>query len=480
MVNKRTARMPLRGLIASIVVCAVACVVESSPVTMRFALAQPAASAGAAPSGHAPAAPAPAPTPIDARRSTKALEALRRAVRSKKGKLGVALLDLERGQLVIDENAEAAVNPASNMKVITAWAALRRLGPAWRFRTGLYGRQRGKRVAKLVLRGDGDPSLERRHLWEMVARLRRAGVREVGEILVDQSRFDTQFVPPAFAQQPSEWAAFRAPVAAVSLAANTVMLEVSPTEKGKPARVHLLPRSFVTVSGRVQTGDAGDPERVQLSLEADGPRLKAIIGGSVPAGSRTVRLWRRVDDPTLLAGYALRDLCEQLGITVKGAVSAGGESERGLLSMHRSKPMATLLRALGKHSNNFYAEMVFKRLGGGGPGAPASFAAAAKVVAQELGKVGVDTGRQRIENGSGLFDANRLSPAAIVAVLAAAHPWPFRFSSPTSRKAARLRFGATWTASSRPSRASSGPEPVMRRVIRPNYDLFVIAIDKSS
>jgi len=49
-----------------------------------------------------------------------------------------------------------------------------------------------------VLRGHGDPSLTEAGLWRLANALESLGIREVEQLIVDQSRFDNQFVPPAF------------------------------------------------------------------------------------------------------------------------------------------------------------------------------------------------------------------------------------------------------------------------------------------
>lgn len=343
-----------------------------------------------------------------------ALARLVREVERHHGRVGVAVIDLASGQRVIEHAASQPFNPASNMKIITAWAALKRLGPDHRYLTGLYGTVRGDRVARLVLRGEGDPSLEHHDLWEMAARLRRAGVRRVGEILIDQSAFDGEFAPPAFAQQPNEWASFRAPVAAVSVAGNSVAFEVRPSADGGAATVSVQPASFVELSGSVRTGAAGATESVALTLSPRGDTLAATIGGSLPAGSPTLRILRRVDDPRLLAGHALRDVLTQVGITVDGGVSTGTATGR-LLSAHRSASLVRVLHRLGKKSDNFYAEMVFKSLSRGE--APARFERSATLVRELLGAAGIDTSRVQILNGSGLFDANRVTPEALAELL---------------------------------------------------------------
>src|SRR5258706_557143 len=119
---------------------------------------------------------------------------------------------LASGAVLAAENAHAPLNPASNAKVLTAAAVLDRMGPDYRFTTGVYGRLQGGVVAPLVLRGNGDPSLEEDELWQLASSLRQQGLAKVDGVLVDQSYFDGETLPPGFNQQPNEWAPFRAPV----------------------------------------------------------------------------------------------------------------------------------------------------------------------------------------------------------------------------------------------------------------------------
>lgn len=373
---------------------------------------------------------------ISAARISTALDRLVREVEARGGTLGVSVVDLASGERVARHAERAPFNPASNMKIVTAWAALKRLGAHHRYLTGLYGQIRGDGVTRLGLRGDGDPSLEHHDLWDMAARLHRAGVRRVGEIVVDQSAFDGDFTPPAFAQQPDEWASFRAPVAAVSVAGNSVLFEVRPTTDGAAARVTALPSSFVDLSGTVVTGSAGTTEAVVLSLAPKGDTLAATMGGKLPLDSQTLRVVRRVDDPRLLAGYALRDVLAQIGVTVEGGVAAGAAKGR-LLSAHRSATLGRLLHQLGKKSDNFYAEMVF--LGLSRDEAPARFARSATIVREMLDGAGIDTTQVKIQNGSGLFDANRLPPGVVADLLRSA----FHDPSVGPELMAQLSIGGT-------------------------------------
>ena len=123
------------------------------------------------------------------------------------------MLDIDSGKLLAAVNEHLALNPASNAKLYTAGAALATLHGEHRYETTLTGRLDGDAVAgPLAIRGFGDPSLSTADLWHMVQELKGFGVKRVdGDVVVDQRFFDEQTTPPAFEQQPNEWAGFRAP-----------------------------------------------------------------------------------------------------------------------------------------------------------------------------------------------------------------------------------------------------------------------------
>ncbi len=156
-----------------------------------------------------------------------------------------------------------------------------------------------------------------------------------------------------------------------------------------------------------------------MGLDPHGARLSARLGGSLPEGGRVVRLARRVDDPRKLAGHALRVVLRQVGIEVSGEVKLGGAAQKALLVSHRSASLGELLWALGKESDNFYAEMVFQAIGARAKGRPASAEAAAVAVQRVLEDLGAAEPGVVVKNGSGLFDADRTTAAATTTLLRA-------------------------------------------------------------
>lgn len=391
--------------------------VQLSIIIALALLAGPAPTLAEGPGRPAPsAAPASARTPV-APRVADAVRALADWVKARGGTASVRITEADTGKVWAELNPALALNPASNMKVLTAAAALTRLGSEYQFSTGLYGEISAGKVDPLVLRGHGDPSLRSDDLWELGRALAHLGVTQVGNILVDQSRFDDQFVPPAFEQQPNEWAGFRAPVSAVALERNTVTLHVLPTRATEPARLWFDPPGVVSVDGSVETRRAGSGEAIRLSMEARPDALIAHVGGYAAQGLPRMRFSRRLDDPRRAPGLALAALLAENGIRVQGSVALGGDSVKHRLVFHESAPLGQLLADLGKNSDNFYAEMLFKALGAETSAPPAKSQDGARAVLAWLAELDLASPNTRIENGSGLFDANRISARTLTGVL---------------------------------------------------------------
>jgi D-alanyl-D-alanine carboxypeptidase/D-alanyl-D-alanine-endopeptidase (penicillin-binding protein 4) len=348
-----------------------------------------------------------------------ALNAAARWATASRGRLGACFLDARTGAELACVSPDVAENPASNMKLVTAGAALRYLGPGAVFTTGLYGRIQDGRVETLVLRGDGDPSLTSDGLAMFAAELRARGVKQVGDILVDQSAFDERFVPPGFEQQPDEWAAFRAPVSAVAVDRNSVFVTIAPGTPGTPARVGFEPPGFVDVEGEIATVAKGKRAIPRVGPRARGQRLGVRLAGAVAEGSAPLRYRQRVDDPRVFAGYSLRAALAAAGVAVAGSIRQGGAGEQRELCIQRSRPLSELLPELGKASDNFYAEMLLRAIGKKVRGRPATSAAGADAALAWLKEIGASDSGAQIGNGSGLVDATRLTPRSLARLLVA-------------------------------------------------------------
>jgi D-alanyl-D-alanine carboxypeptidase/D-alanyl-D-alanine-endopeptidase (penicillin-binding protein 4) len=199
---------------------------------------------------------------------------------------------------------------------------------------------------------------------------------------------------------------------------------VRPASADAPALVSFDPPGFVDIDGTVKTVAEGTPQSVRLELAPNANRLTAHVGGVIGEKDHPIGFTRRCDDPSLLAGYAFKALLHSAGIATEGNVQLGGESAKSLLVLHRSRPLAQLLYELGKDSDNFYAEMVLKTLGAEQKARPGKSADGADVVVKYLKEIGAFDEGMIIKNGSGLFDANRVTASGTVKLLRAAYRDP--------------------------------------------------------
>lgn len=400
---------PARRLTPVLLLVTAVVLVRSPPSTQ--------AQNAAAPSAAEPSASAAA-TQGEHARERAAFADLERWVKQQGGTLGAVVLDLNSGKSWVSVRAKEPLNPASNQKLLTAAVALDTLGVDYRYRTTLYGRLEKATVRELTLTGHGDPSLGTEDLWRLARALAALGVSRVeGDLVVDQSRFDEAFEPPAYAQQPEEWASFRAPVSAISIDQNTVTLNALATEPGAPARVWFEPPGFVEAKGGIDTRARGQGQELDFRLTPAPQGVRAVVAGHVSEGQPRLRLVRRVADPRALPGRVLGALLKDMGIEWSGKVLLGKTAGGERLAYVTSPPLGQLLGELGKNSDNFYAEMVFKSLGEGPKGEPATSEAAASRVLAWLAHAGLGDPRTKVVNGSGLFDANRVSAELLAQLL---------------------------------------------------------------
>jgi D-alanyl-D-alanine carboxypeptidase/D-alanyl-D-alanine-endopeptidase (penicillin-binding protein 4) len=332
---------------------------------------------------------------------------------------GILVSAVDTGDVIYARDADALLNPASNVKLVTSATALARLGPEFRFSTEFLVEGPVKGVVKaLHVRGRGDPTMVTERLWAVAGDLQRLGLRQLGELVLDDTYFDTERFGPGYEGENGD-RAYSAPSGALSLNFNAVEVTVTPAaQRGQKARVELEPMTpFFRIDNRTSTVGRSGRARVTVSTELRDGRQRVVVEGRVPVGSRPHVLWRRIDDPALYFGHTLASLLELRGVKV-GRVRSGRTPEGArIVHVAQSETLAEIVRTLNKSSNNFVAEQLLRTLGAELEGAPGTWAKGVQVAEQFLGELGIPPGSYVMRNGSGLNDANRFSARQLVTVL---------------------------------------------------------------
>jgi serine-type D-Ala-D-Ala carboxypeptidase/endopeptidase (penicillin-binding protein 4) len=332
----------------------------------------------------------------------------------KSSRVGVHMQSLDDGTVVFSHNADELLNPASNVKLVSSSAALVSLGPEFRYETEFLVEQEmpadGK-VKTLYVRGKGDPTITTERLYGMTSELLHAGLKEVQDIIVDDSWFDPERTPPGYDQEDSD-RAYMAPTGAVSLNWNAVAVYVRAGPGGK-AVVDMEPASDFFVVDNTVTSGPGRARRVSVKSDGFGERQKIVVKGQVPDERGAVSVWKKIDNPPLYFGNTLKQLLTQRGVKVKGKVKQGLTPSRArAVYVAQSDTFDIVLKRLNKLSSNFVAETLLKTMGAELRGSPGSFTKGIDVVEEFLARdVGIPRGTYVMKNGSGLNDANRFSTA---------------------------------------------------------------------
>ncbi len=332
-------------------------------------------------------------------------------------RVGVHVTSLETGEVVYAHHADDLLNPASNVKLVTAAAALARLGSEFRYETEFYtdAPLKDGKAKILYVRGKGDPTITSERLFGIVAELVHNGVREVRDIVIDDTWFDGEREAPGYDQEDSD-RSYMSPTGAVSLNWNAVGIYVRAGDgPGAKATVAVEPPSdFFSIESSISTSN-GRRRRFSVSSDAAGDKQKIAVRGYVPAGSGTWSVWKKIGNPPMYFGHSLKSLLAMRGVKVRGKVKLGTvPQDAKLLHVAQSDTLDVVLKRLNKLSSNFTAEQLIKTLAAEVKGPPGSTARGIEVVEEFLAReVGIPRGSYVMKNGSGLNDTNRFSAAQL-------------------------------------------------------------------
>jgi len=314
------------------------------------------------------------------------------------------------------------MNPASTMKLVTTYAALHLLGPAYTFRTEVLadGPQAGDVLhGPLYVRGGGDPHLVIENLWQLVTRARGFGIRDIqGDLVLDKSLFDPlPHDPGEF--DGEEGRAYNVGPDALLVNFKSIALTFVPDPAARVARVMVVPevagmkypRSVPAVEG-----GCGD-WRARLRADINDP-MNIRIGGAYPLACGERAIYLGALEHTNYFAAVFRALWERQGGAWKGAVREGVvPATARLVATQDSEPLAVLIRDINKFSNNVMTQQLFLTMGaaGGEPGNPERGATAVRGL---LAARGIVAPELVLENGCGLSRVERISAATLGNVLA--------------------------------------------------------------
>ena len=361
-------------------------------------------------------------------------------------------------------NSTKLVMPGSNMKLLTLAAAVDRLGWDHRFETRLVTLApitSGVLHGDLIVVGSGDPSISERSdvpgaLRAMARQLHEAGVREIdGSVVGDDDAFEDQALGDGWAWDNLPYG-YSAPVTALEYNEGSVDLIIrAGGAAGDPVGIQVRPEgSGLEIDNRLTT--VAESGTGMLTLERTPGSSHLIVRGQIPAKAPPFARTASVDNPTAFFAAAFRLALMAEGVQVtRGSLDMDDMIQKPELSQantlvtHVSSPLSELATSMMKVSQNQYAELLLRAIGG------------RTAAREQLKNAGVPDDSYIIADGSGLSRYNYVTDETLVAILQRFYQRPsdgalFNATLPIAGRDGTLARRLTGTPAEGRVRAKSG------------------------
>ncbi|MEN0003080.1 MAG: D-alanyl-D-alanine carboxypeptidase/D-alanyl-D-alanine-endopeptidase [Bacteroidota bacterium] len=355
----------------------------------------------------------------------RAIDQFVRAEAFEHASIGIAVVDVESGQLLASYDPQRSLIPASTLKVVTTATALALLTPEFQFKTKLeYDGEissTGILNGHLYLTGQADPTLGSDQmegtmpLQDLLERFRliiqQQGIGQInGHIVGDGTYLNSAATPPSW-----QWADLGNYYAAgcwgLNLHENYYYLRFQQTRKlGATPPISLVEPTvpnlvFINELTNARRGRGGD-----AYIYGSPYTYERYVRGTIGVGAGTISIKGAIPDPPYFAAFQLEQSLASIGINAtNGSITElvrqrRGEStqKRTSIYTHNSPTLARIVERTNTKSVNLYCESMVRTLG-----KEIAKSAALEAGLQEI----IDYWRQQdvFIKGVNLFDGSGLS-----------------------------------------------------------------------
>lgn len=325
---------------------------------------------------------------------------------------GIYALDIETGEILLNENENQFFRPASTVKLVTTFLALRELGPSYVFETEVLA---DTSTHSLYIVGSGDPLLSAEHV--NIIALETAASLEPGlswKLYWDTSKFLEEPHCPGW--DVTDWnKTYCPPIEGLSIGDNIVQILVSTV--GDSMRTYIYPPlPNLEIINNLSTASR---ESIRVTVSGWMENTFCItLEGTMQPDTRIV-LYKPFAGPPMEFAEMLSGALEETGLRIDSVLQGEAPDDTSLIrtSVIYSEPMFMLLSSMNKWSRNMVAEMILRTVSLETGSNPASTSAGCDIAGQILKDLVPDVTGVQLADGSGLSRLNLLSPRHLAAIL---------------------------------------------------------------
>lgn len=340
--------------------------------------------------------------------------------------------DVQEGRTVYSYDTDRLQSPASVLKTVATATALEILGEDYRYPTTLeYDGilENATLEGNLYIKGSGDPSLGSSHfapgqnkfLSTWIAALQKAGIKHItGSVISDESIFDTEGVSIKWLRE--DMGNYYAPGSyGISIFDNMYKLSLQTGAAGtRPVLKGTEPDiPFIRFKNYLKAAPVSSDSAYIIGAPLDDVRY---LYGVLPANREAYVLKGDIPDPALYLARYLTDQLQQKGIRVDGSPSCyrieveenrWKKGERKEIVTTYSPTLREIASVCNHVSHNLYADALVKTVGlqykPRRNEMISSFGRGVQVVKEYWEKKGLDVFPLRMNDGSGLAPADKVS-----------------------------------------------------------------------
>ena len=334
--------------------------------------------------------------------------------------------------MVYSYDTDRLQSPASVLKTVATATALEILGEDYRYPTTLeYDGilENGTLEGNLYIKGSGDPSLGSSHfapgqnkfLSTWIAALQKAGIKHItGSVISDESIFDTEGVSIKWLRE--DMGNYYAPGSyGISIFDNMYKLSLQTGAAGtRPVLKGTEPDiPFIRFKNYLKAAPVSSDSAYIIGAPLDDVRY---LYGVLPGNREAYVLKGDIPDPALYLARYLTDQLQQKGIRVDGSPSCyrieveenrWKKGERKEIVTTYSPTLREIASVCNHVSHNLYADALVKTVGlqykPRRNEMISSFGRGVQVVKEYWEKKGLDVFPLRMNDGSGLAPADKVS-----------------------------------------------------------------------
>lgn len=316
----------------------------------------------------------------------------------------------------ISMNADKQMNPASVMKLVTTYAALELLKPAFRWKTEVYRDavvEEGVLNGNLIIKGYGDPSFKEDEFRRLLLSLRQQGIREIkGDLIIDKSYFASNVTSHKVFDN-EKWRAYNALPSAFLVNGRHTSFKFTVNNAAVNISQEVALPEVEIVNNMKLTNDHCGSWRNHFVYDVIASKTKAMVtftgNFSSQCGERYLEL--SLFDDEQYAFFMFKKLWRELGGVFHGELRSQHEMPLQVVKLleQDSKSLASIVRDINKWSNNVMARQLLLTIAAEQHNQPASEVKGMLAVKSWLAEKGRNTDSLVIENGSGLSRIERVT-----------------------------------------------------------------------